>query len=50
MRFTLETYDHSGGQEEEWTFTDVDEALDEFKLLLSLMSGSFSVVLRRETD
>ncbi|MBT2412695.1 hypothetical protein J7I94_19375 [Streptomyces sp. ISL-12] len=48
--FTVETYDHSNGEEQEQTFTDVDEAVAEFKRRALLMSDSFSVVLRREVD
>ncbi|WP_369147104.1 hypothetical protein [Streptomyces sp. R44] len=48
--FTIETYDHSNGEEQEQPFTDVDEAVTEFKRLAVLMSDSFSVTLRRETD
>lgn len=48
--FTVETYDHSNGEEQEQTFSGVDEAVTEFKRLAALMSDSFSVVLRREVD
>ncbi|MGW0468275.1 hypothetical protein ACWDX6_23865 [Streptomyces sp. NPDC003027] len=48
--FTVETYDHSNGEENEQTFTDVDEAVAEFKRLATLMSASFSVILRREGE
>ncbi|MFD7646404.1 hypothetical protein ACFV5M_01885 [Streptomyces albidoflavus] len=48
--FTVETYDHSNGEEQERAFADVEEATAEFKRLAALMSDSFSVVLRRETD
>ncbi|MFF1417574.1 hypothetical protein [Streptomyces sp. NPDC058280] len=48
--FTVETYDHSNGEEQEQEFTDVDEAVTEFKRLAAVMSDSFSMVLRRETD
>ncbi|WP_328967905.1 hypothetical protein [Streptomyces sp. NBC_00239] len=48
--FTVETYDHSNGEEHEQTFTDADEAVTEFTRLSALMDASFSVVLRRGTE